>query len=194
MACQTNIQPTVKSSCRHIAHLKIIIIFNGKITERTPIETSVTGCACITWFLPNLFFKRFDPIIKQNVYFLFFLDFLGWAVGDFISLDFLYFSVYVFGKFSLWNFQVYHHLKFQFSFFFTFFSRLRCWGFPVTSCLASLLHLIFWQSKFLLDFTFPLMCFFISWVHTTLINWIWKCKVLLFWHYNKSGLCNPLGY
>ena len=83
MACQTNIQPTVKSSCRHIAHLKIIIIFNGKITERTPIETSVAGCACITWFLPNLFFKRFDPIIKQNFYFLFFFRFSGLSCWEF---------------------------------------------------------------------------------------------------------------
>ena len=83
---------------------------------RTPMETWVTDCANVIWSPTNLFFKMFAPIIKQSVNFDF-LDFLGWAVGDFLYLEFLYMSVYIFGKFCFWNFEDYHHVKIQFSLF-----------------------------------------------------------------------------
>ena len=90
--------------------------FNGKITDRTPMETWVTDCANVIWSPTNLFFKMFAPIIKQSVNFDF-LDFLSWAVGDFLYLEFLYMSVYIFGKFCFWNFEDYHQVKIQFSLF-----------------------------------------------------------------------------
>ena len=83
---------------------------------RTPMETWVTDCANVIWSPTNLFFTMFAPIIKQSVNFDF-LDFLGWAVGDFLYLEFLYMSVYIFGKFCFWNFEDYHHVKIQFSLF-----------------------------------------------------------------------------
>ena len=91
MTCQPNIQPIIKSCYWHIVHFKIIVILNGKIMDRTPIETLVTDCANI-WSLPNLFLKMFDPIIKQNFSFFFFSRFSGLSCWRFSLTGF---SVYI---------------------------------------------------------------------------------------------------
>ena len=107
-------------SCWHIVYSKIIIIFDGKITDRTPTETSVTDCGNITWSPQICFLKRLT-LSPSKTSVSFFLDFLGRAIGHFLYLDFLYMSAYVFGKYDFWNFQAYHHLKFKFSFSFYIF-------------------------------------------------------------------------
>ena len=110
--------------CWHIVHFQINIIFNGKTTNRTPIETSVTDCGNIIWS-PQIYFLKRLTLSPSKISVSFFLDFLGWAVGDFLYLDFLY-----------------------------TFSEFRCREFPVTCFLARLLRLLF-VKKILTWFYFP---------------------------------------